>query len=78
MFFLKFVLATTAARVINPVSDAGFGEEALRPHRWTAFASEVGVSIRPLRVSTEPVRRKRYRTSEVEVVGQDVFGDAPP
>lgn len=75
--FLTFVLATTSARVVNPVSDGAFGEEALRPERWTAVASEMGIPVRPLRVTSEPQRRTRYRTYGVEVVGGEVFGDAP-
>jgi hypothetical protein len=75
--FLTFILATTSARVVNPVIDGAFGEEALRPERWTALASEVGISVRPFRVTSEPRRRTRYRTYEVEVVGDEAFGDAP-
>jgi hypothetical protein len=75
--FLTFVLATTSARVVNPVIEGAFGEEALRPHRWTAAAAELGIAIRPLRVTSEPRRRTTYRTSQVEVVGDEVFGDAP-
>lgn len=75
--FLTFVLATTSARVVNPVRAGAFGEEALRPEHWSAVASEVGISVRPLRVTSEPRRRTRYRTYEVEVVGGEVFGDAP-
>ena len=75
--FLTFVLATTSARVVNPVIDGAFGEEALRPERWTAIASELGISLRPLRVASWQRRRTRYRTFEVEVVGDEVFGNAP-
>lgn len=75
--FLTFVLATTSARVVNPVIEGAFGEEALRPHRWSAAASELGIPIRPLRVTSEPQRRTTYRTSQVEVVGDEVFGDVP-
>lgn len=75
--FLTFVLATTSARVVNPVIDGAFGEEALRPERWTAVASEVGISVRSARVASEPRRRTRYRAYEVEVVGGEVFGDGP-
>lgn len=75
--FLTFVLATTSARVVNPVIDGAFGEEALRPERWTAAASALGINVRPLRVTSRQRRRTRYRTYEVEVVGDKVFGDAP-
>jgi len=75
--FLMFVLATTSARVVNPVCDGAFGEEALRPERWSTVASELGIPVRPLRVSSGPRRRTRYRTYGVEVIGAEVFGDAP-
>ena len=38
--------ATTSALVVNPVIDGAFGEEALRPERWTEVASQVGMSVR--------------------------------
>jgi hypothetical protein len=75
--FLVFVLASTSARVVNPINEGAFGEAALRPHRWIHLASQLGISIRPLRVSSEPRRPVRYRTFTVEVVGDEVFGDAP-
>lgn len=75
--FLVFVLASTFARVVNPISDGAFGEEALRAHRWSALALQLGISIRPLRVTNEPHRPIRFRTLTVEVVGDEVFGEAP-
>ncbi|HZF18443.1 MAG TPA: hypothetical protein VE008_01915 [Burkholderiales bacterium] len=75
--FLSFVLATTSARVVNPVIGGAFGEEALRPERWTAVASEMGIPVRPVRVTSEARRRAGYRTYEVEVVGSEVFGKGP-
>jgi hypothetical protein len=75
--FLTFILATTSARVVNPVCDGAFGEEALRPERWLAVASELEIAVRPLRVTSEPRRRTKYRTYEVEVVGGEAFGNAP-
>src|SRR5215510_4696081 len=76
--FLTFVLATTLARVINPVNDGAFGEDVLRPERWLATASEIGMAVRPMRVYSER-RRRAYRINyEVEVVGSEVFGAAPP
>lgn len=75
--FLTFVLATTSARVINPVCDGAYGEEALRPERWSPVAGELGISVRPLKITSEPRRQNRYRTHEVDVVGTEVFGDAP-
>ena len=76
--FLTFVLATTSARVCNPVVDGAFGEEALRPERWMALAPEVGISIHPLRLTSERRRRSRPRPAcWAEVVGDKVFGNAP-
>jgi hypothetical protein len=74
--FLTFVLATTSARVVNPVVDGAFGEEALRPERWTAVASEVGIRMCPVRVTSEARRQPNACASELEVVGGDVFGRA--
>lgn len=75
--FLVFVLASTAARVVNPIDEGAFGEAALRPHRWTQLASQLGIPLRPLRVTSESREPTRYRTSIVEVVGAEVFSDAP-
>ena len=41
------------------------------------FALRLGITPRPLRVTSEPRRPIRYRTFTVEVVGDQVFGDAP-
>ena len=41
------------------------------------FALRLGITPRPLRVTSEPSRPIRYRTFTVEVVGDQVFGDAP-
>ena len=75
--FLVFVLAVTSARVVNPINEGAFGEAALRPHRWTQLASQFGIPLRPLRVTSDPRRSLRYRTFTVEVVGDETFGDAP-
>ena len=75
--FLVFVLAGTSARVVNPINEGAFGEAALRPHRWIQLASQLGIPLRPLRVTSESRRAIRYRTFNVEVVGDEVFGDAP-
>ena len=74
--FLTVVLATTRARVVNPVRDGAFGEEALRPACWISAASEVGITTRPVRLTSEPRRQAKYRTYEIEVVGGEVFGEA--
>src|SRR6185295_15765205 len=75
--FLTFVLATTSALVVNPVNEGAFGEPGLRPYRWAAAATELGMSVRPLRVTNEAGRPARYRTVQVEVAGDEVFGSAP-
>jgi hypothetical protein len=76
--FLAFVLATTSARVVNPVIEGAFGEEALRPERWTTVAQALEIPVRPVRVSSQPRRQTRYRAYEIEVVGNEVFGAGPP
>src|SRR5215212_2593616 len=46
--FLVFVLASTSARVFNPINEGAFGEAALRPHHWTQLALQLGIPLRPL------------------------------
>jgi hypothetical protein len=75
--FLTFILATTSARVVNPVNEGTFGEHGLRPYRWTHAASELGIAVRPLRVISEPQRPPRHRSFQVEVAGDEVIGDGP-
>jgi len=76
--FLTFVLATTSGRVINPVVDGGFGEESIRPERWMASAQALGVAIRVPRISdSRPLGLPTRVAWRVEVVGAEVFGDAP-
>jgi hypothetical protein len=75
--FLTFVLATTSARVVNPVIDGAFGEESLRPERWTAAAAAAGLAVRPLRATSERRRQPRFGTYGLELVGRDVIGAAP-
>jgi hypothetical protein len=76
--FLSCVLATTAARVVNPVVDGAFGEEALRPDRWPLAAQAAGLAMHPIRMCSKPRRSSVQGTSRVvEVVGGDVIGDAP-
>jgi hypothetical protein len=75
--FLIFVLATTRALVANPVDDGALGEEAIRPERWIPAAKEAGLSIAPLRLTSSRLKPRRLRPIVVEVVGQEVFGDAP-
>jgi hypothetical protein len=76
--FLTFVLATTSALVVNPVNEGTFGEHGLRQYRWIKAAAELGIPVRPLRVTSEERRQAPYRTFQVEVAGNEVLGDAPP
>jgi len=75
--FLSSVLAWTHARVVNPVVDGAFGEEALRPERVFDTASRLGIPLAPLRLSSETRRRTQAPTKAIEVVAGEVFGDAP-
>ena len=75
--FLTFVLATTSARVVNPVNEGTFGEHGLRQYRWARAATEQGIQVRPLRVTSEGRQQARYQTVQVEVAGDEVFGKAP-
>lgn len=74
--FLMYVLATTGARVVNPVSDGAFGEEALRPERWTPRATELGIAIRPLRITHDGPMSLPSSVTAIEVAAGEVFGDA--
>lgn len=76
--FLTFVLATTRARVVNPVRDGAFGEEALPPALWISAAAEAGIMTRPVRRTSEPRRAPKYRSYEIDVVGERAFGEARP
>jgi hypothetical protein len=75
--FLSFVLATTLARVVNPVVDGAFGEEALRLERWTTVAHKLGIPVRSIHVTSRPQQQTRDRAYAIEVVGGDVFGEGP-
>ncbi len=75
--FLSCVLASTRARVINPVVDGAFGEETLGPERYRQAAERLGIPLAPVRVSCSPPRRSRVRVHGVEVVAGETFGAAP-
>jgi hypothetical protein len=75
--FLVFVLATTGAMVVNPVSDATFGADALRPERWMPVASRLGVTVNPLRIASRGRPRPFDPATIVEVVGREPLA-APP
>jgi hypothetical protein len=75
--FLMYALATTGARVVNPVSDGAFGEEALRPERWTVRATELGIAVRPLRLTNDGPMSLPSSVTAIEVAAGEVFGHAP-
>jgi hypothetical protein len=50
--FLVYVLGTTSALVVNPVSEGTLGVDALRPERWMRVAADLGVAVAPLRLSS--------------------------
>lgn len=76
--FLVLVLATTAARVVPAVVDAGLGDETVRLERWIPAAAEAGLTVAPIRLTTEPVRSRRGAPTRrlVEVVDGVSTGDA--
>jgi len=74
--FLVFVLATTRARVANPVVDGNLGEESLRAERWGEAAHELGLPVAPLRVASDRASPRPWRPVVVEAVGDEVFGAA--
>jgi hypothetical protein len=75
--FLIFVLAATGAAVATPVADGALGDEAIRPERWMPIARQLGLSVAPLRLTSNR-RRQQVRPLMLEVVGHEVFGNAPP
>lgn len=75
--FLVFVLAATRAAVANPVADGALGDEAIRPERWIPAAVGAGLSVAPLRLTSNHLRPRQLHPIVVEVVGDEVFGDAP-
>lgn len=74
--FLVYVLATTGATVAAPVRDGGLGDEALRPELWMPAATIAGLGVVPLRLGRAAQGRRALRTRSVEVVGDEVVGDA--
>jgi hypothetical protein len=75
--FLSCVLATSAARVVNPVRDGAFGEEAVRPECWAAAARRLGLPLAPQRVASAPIRRAALRRRDcVECAAGQAFGPA--
>jgi hypothetical protein len=76
--FLSLVLASTSARVCNPVVDGAFGDEVLRLDRLLAAAATHDVPMRPVRLSDDGRRRPLPAAVTVEVVGDRAFGKAAP
>lgn len=78
--FMIFVLATTAATVLNGVGegtgDGAIGDEAVRPEQWMPAAVASGLTLAPLRLTSDPRRERQLTTSVVEVVGAETFGPA--
>jgi hypothetical protein len=75
--FLIAVLASTRARVVNPVTDAALGDDAVRPERWMNMAGDAGLRVNPIRLTDRARRPPRSRHVRVEVVAGKSFGDAP-
>jgi hypothetical protein len=50
---LVALLASTQARVVNPVFEGVFGHDTLRPERWMRLAAGLGINVCPRRVSSE-------------------------
>ena len=75
--FLAFVLSRTAARVVNPVADGALGDDAIRPERWMPAAADLGLNPASLRLKPNGSVRPPVKAATAEVVGRDVFGDAP-
>ena len=57
--FLVYVLATTRAVVVNPVSDGTLGVDALRPEQWMRVAAALGCGRRAASTVTATSRRRR-------------------
>jgi hypothetical protein len=75
--FLSFVLSHTGARVVNPVADGAFGEEAIRVERWMQEAREIPLEVAPLRLSLDAASARAAPATMIEVVGNEAFHDAP-
>lgn len=76
--FVSALLATTAARVVNPVRDGAFGEETLRGEWLAAAAARSGVALAPHRSSSERPAAPRAARELVEVVDGHACSGASP
>lgn len=76
--FLVFVLSQTGARVVNPVAGGALGEEGIRHEKWMRAATDLGMKVFPLRLTRAGAVEALTATRIAEVVGSEVFGDAPP
>ncbi len=75
--FLSFVLSHTGARVVNPVQDGAFGEDAIRTERWMQAAREMRLEVAPLRLSRATAGTLTTPATVAEIVGTEAFHDAP-
>lgn len=71
---LVALLASTGARVVNPVFEGVFGHDALRPERWMRLAAGLGIDVQPRRVSSEQIEASAGGIATiVTVLGQQVW-----
>jgi hypothetical protein len=64
--------------VINPVEDGALGDDVIRPERWMRVAAALGITVAPLRLTPRQTAPRLTRTTTVEVVGHEIFGEASP
>lgn len=72
--FLVFVLASSGARLAQPVFDGAYGDEALQPDRWMPLAVRLGIPVAPLRLASGRTLAPPGRCVIVEAVGERAFG----
>lgn len=75
--FLVFVLASTQARVANPVAEGAMGDQALRQERWLPAAHRHGLKVATLRCVQGRGLSRRWLPQRLDAVGGQVFGPAP-
>jgi hypothetical protein len=76
--FLVFILAASRARVVNPVFDGAYGDEAMQPERWTSVARQLGITVAPLRLASGRAVALPSCDVIVEAVDGQVFGTGSP
>jgi hypothetical protein len=72
--FLVFVLASSGARLAQPVFDGAYGDEALQPDRWMPIAARLGIAVAPLRLASGRALASPEHCVIVEAVGERAFG----